>query len=133
MNRITYAPGFSTSRETVTMYGSARGAGAAILTITPTAPSSTSVVQLMTTEDNFVESTARSGVGLYTITLKDSLPSILDIGLNVWGVDGKYAQPSDYNPSTRVLSFKTYSAGGTASDLAATDNLRVVVVGKLNP
>jgi hypothetical protein len=130
--RSPFLAEFSMSREVCTLFGSVRGAGAAIPTITPTALSTTTTIQTYTAEDNFVASTARSGVGTYTLTLKDSFPVILDIEANVWGTDGKRCQVIDYNPTTRVLSVQVYTAAGAAVDLATTDNLKLAIAARLS-
>lgn len=133
MQRTKYTDGGCMSVDAITFFGSVQGAGAAAPVIPTTTLSTTSSIQPMKPQDNFVSSVAgdivRSGVGVYTLKLKDGLPVIFDIGANVWGTDGKFAQVTDYNPSTRVLSVKTYSSVGAAADLAATDNLKLTIVG----
>ena len=133
MNRSPEAVSFVMSRDQVTFFASVQGAGAAAPTIPTTTLSTTSSIQPMKAEDNFALTggIARSGVGTYTITLKDGIPYVFDIGVAVWGTDGKWGQMTDYNPATRVISVKTYAAGGAAADLAATDNLKLTIVGRL--
>lgn len=136
MNRSPEAFAYAMSRNMLTFFGSVQGAGAAAPVIPTTTLSPTSSIQPMKAEDNFVSPVAgditRSGVGVYTIKLKDGIPYVLDIGCPVWGTDGKYAQITDYNPTTRVISVKTFSAGGAAADLAATDNLKLAIVGRMD-
>lgn len=133
MNRSKYTDGGCMSVDVITFFGSVQGAGAAIPVIPTTVLSTTSSIQPMKAQDNFVSGVAgditRGGVGVYTIKLKDGVPVIYDISPNVWGTDGKFAQVTDYNPSTRVVSVKTYSSVGAAADLAATDNLKLTIVG----
>lgn len=133
MNRSPEPVSFVMSRDMCTFFASVQGAGAAAPTIPTTTLSTTSSIQPMKAEDNFALAggIARSGVGVYTITLKDSLPYVFDIGVSVWGTDGKWGQMTDYNPTTRVISVKTYAAGGAAADLATTDNLKLTIVGRL--
>lgn len=118
------------------MSGSVQGAGVAIPVIPTTTLSVSSSIQPMTAADNMVSGTAgditRSGAGVYTLKLKDSLPVILDIIPNIWGTDGKQAQLTDYVPSTRILTVKVYTAAGVAADLAATDNLKLTIFGRLS-
>ena len=136
MNRSPYEYFGVMSREGCLFFASVQGAGAAAPTIPTTTLSLTSSIQPMTAEDNFASAVAgdivRSGAGVYTVKLKDSVPVILDLIADVWGTDGKKAQMTDYNPQTRVISVKTYNAAGTATDLASTDNLKFVIIGKLS-
>jgi len=122
--------------EGCVMFGSVQGAGAAIPVIPTTTLSVSSSIQPMTAADNMVSGTAgditRSGVGVYTLKLKEALPVILDIYPDVWGTDGKRAQVTDYVPNTRILSVKVYTAAGVAADLASTDNLKLVIFGRLS-
>ena len=135
MNRSPY-PDVSMSLEQCSLWASVQGAGAAAPTIPTTTLSLTSSIQPMTPQDNYASTVAgditRSGVGLYTVKLKDSLPIILDILPNVWGTDGKQAQMTDYNPTTRVIIVKTYTSAGVAVDLASTDNLKFNILGRLS-
>lgn len=122
--------------EVCVMSGSVQGAGAAIPVIPTTTLSTSSSLHYMSAADNMVSGTAgditRSGVGVYTLKLKEALPVILDILPNVWGADGKRAQVTGYNPSTRVVSVAVYTAAGVAADLASTDNLKLTVIGRLS-
>lgn len=133
MQRSKYTDGGCMSVDTITFFGSVQGAGAAAPVIPTSVLSATSSIQPMKPQDNFISSVAgdivRSGVGVYTAKLKDGVPVIFDISANVWGTDGKFAQITDYNPTTRVISFKTYSSVGAAADLAATDNVKFAIVG----
>lgn len=129
MNRSQYVPFGHMSKDAVMFQGSVRGAAAAPPTITPAVYSATSAIQYMAASDNFIASTARSGVGICTYVLKDSVPVMWDVDVNVWGTDGKQAQVLDYNPNTRTLSVNTFAAGGAPVDLATTDNLRFTFLG----
>jgi hypothetical protein len=136
MNRSPYAESFQMSPEVVTFFGSVQGAGAAIPVIPTTTQSTTSSIQPMTAANNYVSGTSgditRSGVGVYTLKLKDSIPVILDIAPNIWGTDGKWCQITDYNPTTRIVSLKVFAAAGAAADLASTDNLKLTITGQLS-
>ena len=136
MNRSPYSESYFMSSETCTMLAMVQGADAAAPIIPPTAFSGTASVGFMLACDNFASGVAgditRTGVSVYTIKLKEAMPIILDIAPNIWGTDGKWAQMTDYNPTTRVATVKTYAAGGAAADLAATDFLRLTVCGRLS-
>jgi hypothetical protein len=135
MNRSPEEISYVMHRDMCTMYAMVQGAGAAAPVLPTTVLSLSSSIQPALPCDNFASNVAgditRSGVGLYTIKLKEALPVILDIGVSLWGTDGKWAQMTDYNPQTRVVTVKVYAAGGAAADLAATDNLKLSVVGRL--
>lgn len=75
----------------------------------------------------------RSGVGVYTLKFSEGLPIVLDISVNVWGPSGTWASVTDYNESTRVLSFQTFAAGGAAADLATTEFAHITVLGQMAP
>lgn len=136
MNRSPECTLFSMSRETCIFFASVQGAGAAIPTIPTTTLSTTTSIQPMTAQDNFASGVAgdivRSGAGVYTIKLKDSCPVVLDIDPNIWGTDGKWAQMTDYNPATRIMSVKTYNTAGAATDIATTDNLKFTLLCRLS-
>lgn len=135
MNRSPYSESFTLAREQITAYGSVQGAGAAAPVIPTTVFSATSSIGWQSVLDNFVSGVAgdiaRSGVGLYTVKFKENIPVILDITVNVWGPNGNYATNTDYNPTTRILSFKTFQPNGTAADIAATDFVKFTITGKL--
>lgn len=124
---------YSMSYEEITMYAKIQGAGAAAPVRAPSTFSATSSIGFMHPSNNFVSLTAsditRSGAGVYTAKLRDGLPVVLGIDPQLWGADGKWCQITDYNPTTRVLSFKTFSALGAATDLANTDFLTFVIKG----
>lgn len=136
MNRSGYVESYMMSPETCTFFAKVQGAGAAAPVIPSTAFSATTSINNMTAANNFASGVAgdivRTGVGVYTVKLKDGLPVILDIAPDVWGTDGKWAQMTDYNPQTRVISVKTFAAGGAAADLAATDFLAFTITGQLS-
>lgn len=120
--------------DQITFYAKIQGAGAAAPVRAPTTFSATSSIGYMHASNNFVSLTAaditRSGAGVYTVKLRDSLPVILDIFPSVWGTDSKKAQITDYNPTTRVISVKVSTSAGVAADLAATDFLTFVITGQ---
>lgn len=136
MNRSPNNQVYAMPQEMCTFFASVQGNGAAIPVIPTTTLSTTSSIQPMTAADNFASGVAgdivRSGVGVYTIKLKDGVPVVLDIDPNVWGTDGKWAQMTDYNPATRIMSVKVFSAAGAAADLAGTDNLKFTIYGRLS-
>lgn len=124
------------SRDAVMFHGSVRGAGAAAPTIPTTTFSATSSIQPMHVSNNWVSAVAgditRSGAGVYTLKFKENIPVVLSMTTDVWGTDGKFAQITDYNATTKVLSVKTFSSVGVAADLETTDNLKITVVGMLS-
>jgi len=122
--------------ETITFYAKVQGAGAAAPVRCPTTVSATSFKGFMHASNNFVSLTAsditRSGAGVYTAKLRDSVPVVLNIIPELVGTDGKWAQVTDYNPTTRVISFQTFSAVGAAADMASTDFLTFQIEGQKN-
>lgn len=124
MNRSGYSESYNMSPEAMTFIAVLQGAGAAQPVIPPTTYSTTSSKGYCSAANNFAASATRSGVGQYTMTLKDGCPVALDVAPNVWGPNGTWATISDYNPSTKVLTFFTWAAGGAAADLAATEFVR---------
>lgn len=124
----------SMAYEEITFYAKIQGAGAAAPVRAPTTFSATSSIGFMHASNNFVSLTAtdivRSGAGVYTVKLRDSLPVILWIDPSVWGTDSKRAQVTDYNPTTRVISVKVTTAAGVAADLASTDFLTFKITGQ---
>lgn len=133
-------PAMAMPLEFVTYFGLIQGAGAAI-PVVPAPPTSprfgaiTSVKGLMTAMNNYVSSTAtftRASAGVYTIVFKDTVPEILDIDCNCWGLDGKQVQIQDYNPQTLTLSFSVFSSAGAAVDLAATDFVHFTISGQFS-
>ena len=135
MNRTPYAISHTLAREEIRAWGCVQGAAAAAPTIPSTVTSGTASSNWMSALDNFVSSVAgditRSGVGVYTVKFKDSIPVILNIIPTVWGLDGKPAQPGEYNASTRVLTFRTWAGATVATDLATTDFVHFSITGKL--
>jgi hypothetical protein len=135
MNRSPYSESFNMSLEACSFVGMVQGAGAAAPVIPTTVQSTTSSKSWLSAANNFVSSTAgdivRSGVGVYTIKLKDGLPVVFDISPAVWGPSGTWATISDYNPTTRVISVLTWAAGGAAADLAATEFLHLTISGQM--
>lgn len=114
--------------EHLTFYAKVQGAGAAAPVRAPTTFSATSAVGYMHASHNFVSLTAtditRSGVGAYTLKLRDSVPVILNVTAECWGpaATGKDIVIQDYNPTTRVLTFASnLESTGAATDLAAAD------------
>jgi hypothetical protein len=64
--------------------------------------------------------------------LKDGIPVVLDVCPDVWGPNGTKASLLDYNPTTRILSFNTWTVAGAAVDLAATEFARFTILGQLS-
>lgn len=127
-------PAYSMSSEQITFFVKVQGAGAAAPVRAPTTVSATSYKSFMLASNNYVSLTAtditRSAQGVYTLKLRDTLPSIMNIHPEVAGPSGTWASVSDYNPSTQVLSFLVFAAAGTAADLAATEFLTFTIFGQ---
>jgi len=136
MNRSGYDVSYLMSPEGCTFWGQVQGAGAAAPTIPTTVFSATSSKGYMSAANNFVSSVAgditRSGVGQYTVKFKDSLPVCLDCSINIWGPSGIWATTVDYNPTTRVLTFLTWAAGGAAADLTTNDHAKFTFTGQMS-
>lgn len=125
--------------EQITFYAKIQGAGAAAPVRAPTVFSATSAAGYMHPSHNFISLTAtditRSGVGAYTAKLRDSTPVVLDIDGRVWSTTGAAAYKdvyiTDYNPTTRVITFGTNLATtGAATDLLATDFVTFIITGQ---
>lgn len=114
-------------------HASVQGAGAAAPTVPTTVFSSTSSIAYQARSVNYVSTVAgditRSGAGVYTAKLVDSVPVVFDIIPTLWGADSKRVQVTGYNPSTRVISFQTTNAAGAATDIATTDFVKFNIVG----
>lgn len=132
---------FAMPRESITFYAKLQGAGAAAPVRAPTLLSLTSTAGFMHASNNFVSLTAaditRSGVGAYTAKLRDSVPVVLDIDGRVFATTGAAAYKdvyiTDYNPTTRVVTFGTNLATtGAAVDLLSTDFLTFIITGQKN-
>lgn len=125
---------FTTVVEQVTVYGKVQGAGAAAPVIPTATVSTTSSKTFMQRSANFVSQTAgditRSGVGVYTAKFRQLPPIVIDVGVNIMGPNGTWSTVLDVNPSTRVVSFNTWAAGGAAADLAATEFLTFTIQGQ---
>lgn len=130
---------FSMSPESIAFYAKIQGAGAVAPVRAPTTFSATSSIGYMHASNNFVSLIAaditRSGVGAYTAKLSDSLPVILDIDARCWSSTGAAAYKdvyiTDYNPTTRVITFGTNLATtGAATDLLATDFVTFIITGQ---
>ena len=129
-NVNAYALSYTTMAEQITMYGMLQGQGAAAPIIPPTATSNTSSAGFCQASLNCLSTTAsdhvRTSAGNYTTKIQPTTPTrvpplIFDVGINVWGTTGLWASIVDFNPSTGVLTFKTFSAAGSATDMATTD------------
>lgn len=131
--RGLYSESFTSCLEQATIFGLIQGAGAAVPVVAGITFSASSSKSFMPRTVNWISLIAaditRSGVGVYTAKLVDSLPYVIDITPAVWGPSGTWASIVDYNPTTRVISFQTFAAGGAAADLAATEFLRFTVTG----
>lgn len=122
----------------ITMYAKIQGQGGAAPIRCPTTYSATSTAGFMHASNNFVSAVAaditRSGAGAYTAKLSDGLPVVLDIDGRVFATSGAAANKdvyvTDYNPTTRVITFGTNLAtSGAATDLATTDFLVFTITG----
>lgn len=119
-------PAYAMPAEFVVFFAKIQGAGVATAPVRcPTTVSTTSWRSFMLASNNFCSLTATdittTGTGVYTMKLRDTFPGILDIDAGVAGNDGKQVQVTDYNPTTQIVSFKTFTAAGAAVDLATTD------------
>jgi len=121
-------PAYGMPYEHIAFYAKIQGAGAAAPVRAPTTFSATSSIGFMHASNNFAPIVAtdivRSGAGVYTMKLRDSVPVILNISGDVWGpaATAKNLVIQDYNPTTRVVSFTTnLESTGAATDLAAAD------------
>lgn len=135
MNRVPYSESFTISREVITAFGAVQGAGAAAPTIPSTTFSATSSLNWMSVINNFVSAVAgditRSGVGIYTVKFKDNIPVIFDVTVNVWGTTGLWSQNTDYNATTRVLTFNVRASGGALADMTTSDFAKFTITGSL--
>jgi hypothetical protein len=128
-----YAQSFQTVIQQITFYGMLQGAGAAAPVYPTNVVSTTSSKGFMQKSTNIISPTAadttRAGTGSYTTKVLTAArkalvglpPIMLDVTSNVWGPSGTWASNVDYNPTTGVLTFLTFAAGGAAADLAATE------------
>jgi hypothetical protein len=135
MLRTLYSESFTVSREVVVAFGSVQGNGTNPPTIPTTTFSATSSLSFMSATNNFVSSTAgditRTSAGIYTVKFKDTIPVVFDISVNVWGTSGMWSQDTDYNPTTRVLTFNTRNAGGTLTDITTAEFVKFTITGSL--
>lgn len=133
-------PAWAMPYEQISFYAKIQGAGNGNPPVrAPTTFSSTSSIGFMHASNNFCSLTAsditRSGVGLYTMKLRDSVPVILDVDAKVWGpsATAKDIYIQDYNPSTRVLSFAVFlQSTSAAADLQAADFATFAFSGQKN-
>ena len=132
---------FGMPSESIFFYAKLQGAGAAAPVRAPTTFSATSSAGFMHASNNFVSLTAtditRSGVGAYTAKCSDSLPVVNYIEGMVWATTGAAAYKdvfiTDYNPTTRVITFGVNLAtSGAAVDLLSTDFLTFRMEGQKN-
>jgi hypothetical protein len=125
---------FSMTPESIRFYAKIQGQGAAAPIRAPTTFSSTSFISFMHASNNFISLVAtditRSGAGVYTAKLRDFLPVIVAMDIQVAGTNGKWGSIVDYNPTTGVISFLTFSSAGAATDLATTDFAVFVIDGQ---
>lgn len=128
---------YSTVAEQVVCYGKLQGAGAAAPVVPTTTISTTSSKSFMQRSTNFVSITAadttRSGAGVYTTKFRQLPAIVIDVGVNIMGPNGLWALCLDVNVSTRTISFSTFNAGGTPTDMAATDFITFTVTGQNSP
>lgn len=132
MKRSGYSESEQGSPDVFSFTAMVQGAGAAAPVIPSTVHSNTVAISYMTAANNWALAggIARGAVGVYTVTLKDLLPEIFDIGPNVWGPNGTWATITGYNQSTGVISVNTWAAGGAAVDLQAAEFLRFTITGQ---
>lgn len=130
---------YAMPREHLTFYAKIQGAGAAAPVRAPTTVSATSAIGFMHTSNNYCSPVAadiaRSGAGVYTMKLRDSVPVVLNISGDVWGpaATAKNLVIQDYNPTTKVVSFTTnLESTGAATDLASADFVIFEIKGQKN-
>lgn len=125
--------------EMITFFAKIVGTGGTAPVRAPTTFSATSSAGYMAASNNFISLTAaditRSGAGAYTAKLRDGCPVVLDIDIRIWSTTGAAAYKdgyiTDYNPTTRVITFGTSLATtGAAADLLATDFLTFIITGQ---
>lgn len=134
------AIGFTQLFDQVTLYGMLQGAGAAAPTIPTTTVSNTSSVGFCQASANILSlvaaDTTRTGAGQYTTKIRQVTPAaqpplVFDVGINVWGPSGIWGSIVDFNPSTGVLTFRTFGASGTATDATTSEFIRFTFTGQL--
>lgn len=128
-------PAYSMSPELIIFFAKVQGAGAATAPVrAPTTFSNTSWKGFMFASNNFVSTLAAdiatSATGVYTAKLRDVTGHVINIIPTLAGTDGKQVQVTDYNHSTQVISFQTFTKAGVAVDLAATDFVTFTIFGQ---
>ncbi len=127
MNRGTN-PALSLHQDLVTLVAGAVGAGAAILTATPTTG-----IWGLTAGNNFYQSNTRTSTGLFVVTLKEMPPVVLDIWASIKRVAGStlYAQVRTYNIALKQVTVEVRDGGAASAvaDPTTADFLRITVVG----
>jgi hypothetical protein len=128
-----YVQSYETVIQRINFYGMLQGAGAAAPFYPTNTVSQTSSKGFMQKSANAISAvagdTTRTGTGAYTTKLHSAAqqqltglpPLAIDISANVWGPSGTWSSIVDYNPTTGLLTFLTFAAGGTAADLASTE------------
>jgi hypothetical protein len=104
----------------VVVMAAVTGAGAADPTIT--------VIAKVPARDNEAALATRSGVGVFTITLKDKYKNMYPAAVQIMGstADGKIAQISAVS-AAGVVSLSVRNAAGAAADIATTDDLYLTI------
>lgn len=89
----------------------------ASLTSTPDFPIRANALTKVT-----AEAPTRSATGVYTITYGPDflVPKVLNALCDVYGVAGMWGSVTSVNTATRVITFSTFSANGTATDLTSS-------------
>jgi alkyl hydroperoxide reductase subunit AhpC len=126
---------FSMSPELIIFFAKVQGAGAATAPVrAPTTFSNTSWKGFMFASNNFVSTVATdiatSATGVYTAKLRDVTGHVINISADLAGTDGKWAQVTNYNHSTQVISFQVFSALGALADMASTDFVTFTIFGQ---
>jgi hypothetical protein len=108
------------------------GAGAAA----PVAPSNGLVPPLWPIKASVLSSLAteiptRTGAGVYTATVAAPWRMVawLDVSIDISGTPGAWGQVSAWNPTTGVITFRTFNAGGTATDITSSDLVVMTISG----
>lgn len=117
--------GKNVPNDVVSMFIALAGAGASAPTVPANGDSPPSFPTIANVPLSRVtaEAPARSGVGVYTCTLDDKYKAkqFLCMSVDIIGTAGLWGQVSNYNATTRVITFRTFAAGGAATDLAVGD------------
>jgi hypothetical protein len=113
-----YPMGMQYYRLAVTGAGASAPVIPANGTVLPAWPTKASVISTLV-----ADVPTRSGAGIYTCTVSSRFRTVawLDISIDITGTPGAWGQVTGWNNLTGVISFRTFNAGGTATDMAVGD------------